>query len=233
MATRGGSFRAAAALALFLAGCATTSVPGPAENIYRHTPAEERPLQNTAVVAKPFEHAWNDMVRNLTVSFYRINQVAKDSRVINLDLEATDAEKYVDCGTSYRAVRFNGLREWTYPVASNAYYEFARQDRFNYWYEVTPETRLRGVINIYISPRDAEHTEVSVNVRYEVEKIVRAVVYTQRQDGQYRSDSSDPRELERVHWTFTTTQPSAPEGDKPVCRSSGRIESEILDFARR
>jgi len=214
-----------------LGGCAAS----PATQIYHHTLAKERKIENTVVIDKPFEQAWNDIIKRMTVTQYRINNIEKSSRIINLDFQAdtaTDVEKYIDCGASTRVITFKGKpRNFNYALAGTQSYEMVEKNNYFYWYEVSPHVNLTGTVNVYMSPLNAKQTELSVNARYALRRVLSGKYYTQRRDGEYR-ESGD------FHWdpirvTLTTKKPGI-YAEKPFvqCVSTGALEKEFLNYAR-
>lgn len=122
----------------------------------RYSPPAVVVVPNKDLLPKPFEQAWNDLVRNLTVTYFRIHQVSKDSRIINLEFESRDPSRVIDCGRVHRTIVYKG----------------------------TPAT-VNGVVNVYVSPVSAAATEIEINVRYTFTKHLLARQLTQRQSGQY------------------------------------------------
>lgn len=216
-----------------LGGCAATY--DPASMSFTYTPPAPRQIDSSVVVQKPFDRAWNDMVKRLATSYYRINQVAKASRIINLDLDTEDASPFVDCGESFRAITFKGkVREFRYNPAGSKRYESTRVDGLRYWFEVQPTSKFNGVMNIYMAPEGGDRTQVSVNVRYKVRKKFSGKVFTQRQDGEYRRASA--LKWRDTVYDFTTAKPyrkDIGDGITVVCQSTGKLETEILGYASR
>ena len=134
-------------LAAMLVGCAAA----PATMSLTHTPAKITSIKNNLTIDKPFEQAWNDMIKRMTVSQYRINNIEKASRIINLEYQIdnpADVEKYIDCGNNHRVIDYKGkLRKFDYSVANSKNYETVVHEKYYYWYEISPASTLSGTVN--------------------------------------------------------------------------------------
>jgi len=220
-------------LAAFLVGCAA-----PATVNFAHTPATATTVKNSVTIDKPFEQAWNDMIKRMTVSQYRINNIEKASRIINMEYQidnAADVEKYIDCGTNHRVIQYDGSpRKFNYSVANSTKYETVVHDRHYYWFEVAPVSKLSGTVNVYMSPLNDKQTEISVNARYKIRRTFSGDYYTQRNSGKYLRNGR--LKWNPVSFTLTTQQPGIyPVDTKPPirCFSKGTIEAQFLDYAKQ
>ncbi len=215
-----------------LVGCAA-----PATMNFKHSPAASTKIKNSVVINKPFEQAWNDMVKRMTVSQYRINNIEKASRIINLEYQIenpADVEKYIDCGINHRLIDYDGKpRSFDYSVANSKKYEVVLHNKYYYWYDVSPRSTLSGTVNVYMSPVNDRQTEISVNARYKVRRTFSGEYYTQRNSGKYLRNGTfkwDP-----VSFTLTTKEPGIyPSNANPAvrCYSKGTIEAQFLSYAK-
>ena len=80
-----------------LLGCATYPTSS-----YVYMPPNEVKYDNEAFVDKPFGVVWDELVEQLSKSFYVINNIEKASRIINVSFSTDTPEEYVDCGISTR-----------------------------------------------------------------------------------------------------------------------------------
>src|SRR4030095_2984850 len=141
--------------AAMITGCAT---PGTSTLSYA-PPQTSTKIQNEVIVSKPFEAVWDSFVRELAKSFYVINNLDKQSRVINLSFSTNTPEEYVDCGIITRTYsRGNHRRTYKYQVASTSAYIVAGSTGVN---NKLPQTAvfsrqlfLEGLVNIYVAPED-------------------------------------------------------------------------------
>lgn len=218
-------------LLALMGGCAAN----PATEAYQHTPAVAQKVDNMIVINKSFEQAWNDMIKRMTVTQYRINNIEKASRIINLEFQAdtpADVEKYIDCGASTRVITYKDKpRKFEYKITDSKPYEAVEHNKYYYWYNVSPHTNMRGTVNVYMSPLGGNQTEVSVNARYVLTREFSGTYYTQRLSGEYLEKGNfhwDPRRV-----TLTTMKPGIYK-EKPFvqCVSRGVLEKEFLNYAR-
>jgi len=220
--------------AMLTSACASTA---PATQQLSYAPGNAPAVNNKIVIDKTFDDAWNDMIKRMTVSQYRINNIEKVSRIINLEYQIEDpneVNRYIDCGTITNRITFKGeTRTFTYSHADSRPYELVSADNHFYWREIQPRSTLGGTVNVYMSPLDAQRTEISVNVRYRVARSFTGTVYSQRRSGEYLRDgpqSADPQTV-----VLTTQQPGRFDyhGNQVVCHSTGFIEKQFLDYARQ
>src|SRR6266446_73629 len=98
-----------------ITGCAT---PGTSHLGYA-PPENSAKIRNEVVVSKPFDSVWDSFVRNLAKSFYVINNIDKQSRIINVSFATDTPETYADCGISTRTYsRGDENHTYKYNVAS-------------------------------------------------------------------------------------------------------------------
>jgi len=217
---------------LLLVGCAT-----PATQQFSYLQPSAAAPTNVIVVNKPFEDAWNDMIKRMTVSQYRINNIEKASRIINLEYQIDDpaeVSKYVDCGTVTNRISHKGKeRVFNYSDADSRPYSILTSSEYDYWSDITPSSVLGGTVNVYMSPADVSSTEVSVNVRYRVTRSFKSEVYSLRRGGDYLFAFRE--KLDPVSVVFTTQQPGGREyhGLQISCRSTGFIERQFIDYAKQ
>ena len=173
-------------------------------------------VENRKVVAKPFRRVWDNYVRDLSKDFFVINNISKESRIINVSFSSNRPSQYVDCGrTSWSATHPTiGTRSGNYAIADSSV-------RFNVvggaLIRVNRRTRLSGRANIYLAP---EHggTAIRVNVKYILTINLRAVANTGQRDS--RAEIVD----------FSTSMPS--NVGEFTCRTKGTLERQLLGLAQ-
>lgn len=228
-----------------LVGCAIQPSSQPASETYSHTPYQQQgDIVDKVVINKPFEQTWNDLVRNLAENFFSIDQIDKESRFISINA-SQDAGgigrnqdwwlNYASCGTSERKIIFEGNEQtFTYATIGSEPYSTAFSNTYHYWDEVRPRVDAEIKMNIYLSPIDATHTEMSVNARYKFVRYLNGKRYTRRNSGQYLFESNivDNR---GTLITFTSQNPGQhPSAVIPpiMCYSSGEFESAVIKLAQ-
>ena len=222
-----------------LSACAT---PGPSGYQYRD-PLQAETVTNEAVVRLPFSDTWDRLIGQLAKSFFVINNVEKASRMINVSFSTDKPEEYVDCGTSERTFQYaKESQTYRYPVAGSSTFKALGHWNNGYYYlplidYMSRKLSLEGRINISVAPKE-QNTIVTVNTRY----ILTARVSGQRQliNGYgvpFRERISLPETTDSV--SFNTGQIGSAdwggeqEPQHVKCRSTGKIETEILAMTKR
>lgn len=212
-----------------LSGCATQ-----AKSTLNYTKPLERNNKNEIVVNRPFENVWSGLIRQLSKSFFVVNNVEKESRLINVSFSSEAPEDYVDCGVSKRIFE-NGSEknEYVYSVAADSSYKSGGRKPQNganltivdY---VQRNTGLAGRINIYVAPTNDKKTEVSVNTKY---------VFTVKLTGQAQGINifgqvmaTSEIDIPKSSIDFTTNVPGG--SDELKCFSKGVLEDEVLDMVK-
>lgn len=216
--------------------CATSGVSS-----YESDPADLVSVENEILLAEPFGVVWDRLVGRLASSFFVINNIERESRLINASFSSQSPEEFVDCGETTRIYeRGDEKTEYTYPVAASSSFRMAATagnlNQFPVTYFVNRSTELDGRLNIYVAPTDADSTRVTVNARY---------VLTVSVTGEYVVENAfgTPRERGTMTPTdltasFSTNEPSQTnfgtpaEPDMITCGSRGVLEEQIIDFTR-
>jgi len=177
----------------------------------------------------------------LAKSFYVINNIDKESRIINVSFSSQKADDYVDCGRTQRTFKEGDVNEsFNYAVAARSTFKVAaaRQEHpaFSNYFLVTREPQLEGRANIYIAPSssDPNRTTISVNTRYILTVKVRGEGFAKHISGNVQTRGRSPEET--FTHTFNTANSSSTDaggGVNVVCFAKGTLEREILGLFRR
>ena len=213
---------------VLLNGCATT-----ATSTFNYTQPTKSKIENEVVINKPFEVVWSSLIRKLSKSFYVVNNVAKESRLINVSFSSDTPENYVDCGFTDRTFVMGSLKEdYLYDVAEDSTYKFGRGTNqggnltiVDY---VNRRTDLDGRINIYVAPVGANKTEVSVNTKY---------IFTAKVDGtrQWLNLHKQPvtsRAFNVPASVINFTTDTKGSSKEITCFSIGKMETEIIGMLK-
>ncbi|GJM43876.1 MAG: hypothetical protein DHS20C21_07180 [Gemmatimonadota bacterium] len=192
-------------------------------------------IQNKRIILEPFEVVWNRLVGELSKSFFVINNIEKESRLINLSFRANDPESYIDCGRTTRTYKDE---VFNYQVAEDAQFKHSKQLGSNAYgdYVLNRNTEIEGRMNVYVAPDGDRATRVSVNCRY---------IFNVDVTGSYQAiggalkivQGAGSVEPEHYSMSFNTGPPTTdhwgPPGDTvPVtCGSNGTLETAVLDMA--
>lgn len=218
-----------------LIGCAT-----PGRSGYNIERTNIYPFKNEKIVNRPFNQVWDELVRDLAKSFFVINNIDKESRIINVSFNTETPEKFIDCGKTRRTYsRGKENEEYVYEIAASSFFKTAlaagpykNLPQTNF---VSRRTSLDGRINIYVAPREGG-TQISVNARY---------IFTVNVKGNYVIENVYGTPIARGNLetdtgtcSFNTTQPntcdfgSAQETVLVTCKSRGVLETDILNFVK-
>lgn len=193
---------------LLIYGCGTTS------NINYVEPKVISPQTNITLAATK-DTIWPKLVKNLSSNFFVINNLEKDSGLINVSFSSSTPEDYMTCGKSTRY--FKNLRgENTYvydPIETTSYSTTSG----NFAYNVRRTSNLDGRANIYVSDTGPE-TDVSVNVIYNANVTVNAYDFI---TGNF---------LQRETYNFTPSSKSPYMNGEVTCVTNGSIERKLLEL---
>ena len=146
------------ACVIVLCGCATSTAT--------YSPPAAPNVVNTKLINKPFDVVWEKMVKELSGDFFVINNIDKNSRLINLSFSSQKPSEFVDCGSSTRTLKSSrGDKIYTYKTADST--EFVTTNDQGALFQVRRISRLEGRTNIYVAPEGAG-TNVTVNSKYVV-----------------------------------------------------------------
>ncbi len=208
---------AALIVSVVLSGCATSDMS--------HTSPKNYSINNSIEVKNDFDVVWDRLVKKLASDFFVINNIEKESRLINVSFSSSTPSQFIDCGKTNRT--FTNLR-------GKQFYEYVTADSVNYAitfdkggaYNAVRKTRLEGRSNVYVAPIRGG-TTISVNTKYVWSiKIV------------YSDLLGRPAGTEEYTHDFTTKQPlDQAETVKGIiyrlrCATNGNLENRILNYAR-
>lgn len=219
----------------FLSGCATVGVSS-----YSYKEPTSFEIENEAFVPMPFDQAWDKLVRELATRFYVVNNIDKESRLINVSFSSNNPEQFVTGGTTTREFRRDGPTERiSYDPASSSSFKTGWK-----WgpYKNLPSTgtlyrrtSLEGRVNIYAAP-DGDGMRMTVNCRYILTVKVTGTFVAENAFGTPMQTGVLPSSTEtaslstdapvRVNWG-TPAEPSW-----VTLRSTGKLENDILSILK-
>jgi hypothetical protein len=110
---------------IMVSGCATQGV-----NSYKYTQPTSYQIKNEIVVNKPYSQLWDEMVKEISKSFFVINNIDKQSRIINLSFSTNNPEMYIDCGKSYRTfTQGDNKKVFDYESAGSSSFKIAADSK--------------------------------------------------------------------------------------------------------
>ncbi len=222
-------------LSLFLAGCAGKT----ATHDLAYVEPKAVTIDNEVVVSSDYDKTWSDLVGEMSKSFYVINNIDKESRLINLSFTITNnISDYVDCGISNRSFSLADLnKSVSYKAAdkSNYYHSTGVNSAppNSTYFKVFRSPSLEGRVNVYVAPQ-GDSTIVSVNTRYiwdikiSYEEYMYMPLYNSHNLVRNKQRDTNAN-MEPV--SFNTNDVGS-NGDGVTCLATGKLEKEILDIIR-
>ena len=204
-------------------------------------PAEHSIVVET-VVDLPFDRAWNDLIRRLSESSFRVSTLEKASRFVAVELlrssdlaaRANRPSRYVDCGRTIRTFSDGGEDErFDYAVAeSSQHREASAVEGGVLVSRVDRRVELEARATLYLQPEGARRTRITLKTRYELEIQVAgeaSFVSTDSSEAAGPSASFGPRS-ESIR--FTTFQPGQDQRRGGLtCRATGQLEHALIALA--
>ena len=181
---------------------------------------------------------WDILVKELSKSFYMINNIDKESRIINVSYSSNDVCNYIDCGSVHVDVQKSslnkiGLSAYDFNICeSNSYItESSAPNQSGIQSPIICKNKrrpnLEGRMNIYLAP-EGSGTLVTVNSRYMLDINLKSECDFYAPAG----NLVDRRQEENSYeCSFDSRKPSLchpAKGDAFMCYSTGTLESEIL-----
>lgn len=219
-----------------LGGCASMGVP----SNFSYQPPALLEIANEIDVDAESGEVWDDLVEQLATTFYVINNIDKESRLLNVSYsESNQPSLYVDCGTTRRDYEYRGkVTNYNYDTADSSVYKYtggAAADMFVGVMERS--TSLEGRANIYVAPNAQGGTTVTVNTRYiwSVDTTYTEMITTDGESLAVRYGFIPQKDSSQI--AFNTGRIGVerlPDGSDGVsCVATGKFESEILDILRK
>ena len=199
---------------IFFAGCG---------NEFKYTkPSTDYDIKNSIILNKSKDEVWAELVPALSQTFFVINNIDKESGLINVSYSGDPAE-YIDCGIIYSMVKnLAGERKYCFHAASG-------YKEYEVWFSgprpVKRKMQLEGRININVQEVTPEQTKVSVYTKYIVNRefSMLVVYYTG-----YNKFSRWDTQSDSV--SFTTGEIGKFSNGETECRCNGKIEQTIIDL---
>jgi hypothetical protein len=224
------------AIMLFASGCAAAQ----GINTVKYDPPTPPKVKNEVVIAKPYTEVWDELVKELSKSFYVINNIDKESHIINISVNSNQPARYADCGKTHRSYTQGDSKEvFYYDVAGTSEFKVATplqpDKNFSYFVLVRREPTLEGRANIYIAPSeiDKNKTVVIVNASYVFTARAKGQVFAKNFLGNVVSYERMPEETSII--SFNTNSPGSigGTGEKVTCCSTGKLEKDIIGMVSK
>ena len=217
--------------ALILTGCA---VPGTSTSF--NTDPKQTGFSYEKRIDRPQTDVWDTMVKNIAQSFFVINNIDKNSRIINLSISSDKPQDYLDCGRTTRTYN-DGKTTTTYEygmVDGFTTYIVASPNQpspyFSQRFAIARSAKLDGRANIYVAP-EGSGTLVSVNAKAIVRITLSGEVQNVHPMGNIVGRHPFPPQTGEVTGiTKGSTVNTMSDGTRITCYSTGNLEKAILDL---
>lgn len=206
---------------LALAACASST--------HLYTPPGKQSVSTEKLIGKPFSEAWDSYVSKLSEDFFVINNISKESRIINVSISANTPSDYVDCGQTARTLEHpRGNKSFNYVVADSSTFEHAVEGT-NLVDQVVRDTDIQGRVNVFMAPQ-GKQTLLRVNVKYVW--TAKISISGMRTTGGLFASVVPYHRTDSVSLGFSSTKDGKKHsgGEIITCRSKGILEDRLLNL---
>jgi hypothetical protein len=208
----------------------------------RYEPPIEHRIVVETVVDLPFDAAWDELIRRLSESSFRVAALEKASRFVLVEVHrssdlATRTNRpshFVDCGRTVRTLEDGGETErFEYEVADSSTHR--ESDATDGGYRVSDVERrvdLDARATLYLQPEGERRTRVTVKVRYEVAIGVSGLATFLSADPDAAAGETVAFGPRTESIRFTTFQPGSDQRSGGLtCRATGALEHALIALA--
>ena len=208
-----------AMISLFLMSCGGDGRT--IESTVRYEPPVEHRIVVETVVDLPFDEAWNNLIRRLSESSFRVSTANRPAR-------------YVDCGRTVRSFSDGDDTErFDYAVAKSSHHREATSVEGGYRVsDVDRRVELEARSTIYLQPEGAQRTRITLKATYQLKIQIEGsaqIISGDSGDAAGPNASFGPR-VESIR--FTTFQPGQDQRRGGLsCRATGELEHALIALA--
>ncbi len=198
-------------MTILLSSCAT-KVEKITENIGKYVPPniDDTNFKNSVIINKNFDETWTSVIDFVSDSFFKIENLDKDSGFLTLSFGSKGVEDFIDCGDFEYTLFFTGEE------FKGSYIDYAKTGLL---------AVLEAKMNIDIQKIDNESTKISINTNY--------TFSTQHALGYY-----DPKLNQTYSFvsggyqTINVINPISGSIPTRTCRSTNFAENAIFDVIK-
>ncbi len=123
------------------------------ENVGKYVPPtiDDTNFKNSVITNKSFDETWTSVINFINDSFFKIENLEKDSGLVRLSFGSKETENFIDCGDFEYTLFFTGEE------FKGSYIDYAKSGLL---------AVLEAKMNINIQKIDNESTEISINTNY-------------------------------------------------------------------
>ena len=139
-------------MTIFLSSCAVEKEKL-TENVGKYVPPniDDTNFKNSVITNKNFDETWTSVIDFVNNSFFKIENLEKDSGSLTLIFGSKEAENFIDCGDFEYTLFFTGEE------FKGSYIDYAKSGLL---------AELEAKMNINIQKIDNESTKISINANY-------------------------------------------------------------------
>ena len=123
------------------------------ENVGKYVPPniDNTNFKNSLITNKNFDETWTSLINFVSDSFFKIENLDKDSGLLTLSFGSNEAENFIDCGDFEYTLFFTGEE------FKGSYIDYAKSGLL---------AVLEAKMNINIRKIDNESTKIRINTNY-------------------------------------------------------------------
>ena len=198
-------------MTIFLSSCAT-KVERITENVGKYVPPniDDTNFKNSVIINKNFDETWTSVIDFVSDSFFKIENLEKDSGLLTLSFGSKEVENFIDCGDFEYTLFFTGEE------FKGSYIEYAKSGLM---------AVLEANMNINVRKNDNESSKIIINTNY--------TFSTQHALGYY-----DPKLNQTYSFvsggyqTINVINPISGSIPTRTCRSTNFAENAIFDVIK-
>ena len=195
---------------------------GCASSTYEYTsPMTHSQIKTERLIPIDFGEFWDAYVAELSKTFFVINNIEKESRIINVSFNANTPSEYIDCGYVNRTSSHpsTGKRLFNYKLSDSASYQIGVRGTNILW-DVNRSTSLDGRINVFMAP-EGDQTLLRVNALY---------VWSVSASGTNQLGQAYLFPSTSITFSSGKAGEKEEQGEKFQCRSKGVLEKVLLEL---
>ena len=145
-------FLSSLVMTILLFSCAV-EVEKLTENVGKYVPPniDDTNFKNSVITNKNYDETWTDVTDFVNDSFFKIENLDKDSGLLTLSFGSKEPENFIDCGDFEYTLFFTGEE------FKGSYIDYAKSGLL---------AVLEAKMNINIQKIDNESTKISINTNY-------------------------------------------------------------------
>ena len=179
------------------------------ENVGKYFPPniEDTNFKNSIITNKSFDETWTSLIDFVSDSFFKIENLEKDSGLLTLSFGSNEVENFIDCGDFEYTLFFTGEE------FEGSYIDYAKSGLL---------AVLEAKMNINIRKIDNESTKISINTKY--------TYSTQHALGYYDPELNQTYSFESGGYqTIDVINPIKGSIPTRTCKSTNFAENAILN----